>query len=201
VLANPVPTARRFAGAALQPPAGALRVARRAEREVRGRVEDRLGRLGVALVDRALASPYPEEAMRHVLESPRLRYAVVAGLDSAAAERLMAVALESPGFDRLVTRVVASRVVDDAAARVADEVIRRLPESAAMWSLVEEVAGSPTVIDAMSRQGATFADHVADEVRDRSRTADARLERTARRVLWRRRHSDNGDVAAPVEAP
>lgn len=199
--ANPLPVGYRVIGAALQAPSVAVRAARRAEHEVRGRAEDRLGRLAVALVDRALVSPYPDEAMRHVLESAQLRDAIVAALDSPAAERLTAVALQSPGFERLVTQVVASRVVDDAAVRVADEVIRRLPDSAPLWALIEEVARSPTVTDAISRQGSSFADHVADEVRDRSRSADARLERAARRVLWRRQRSANGDLPAPAEAP
>jgi hypothetical protein len=41
------------------------------------------------------------------------------------------------------------------------------------------------VTEAITRQSVGFADQVAGQVRDRSRNADARLERAARRVLKR----------------
>jgi hypothetical protein len=42
------------------------------------------------------------------------------------------------------------------------------------------------VTEAITQQGAGFADQVAAEVRDRSRSVDARLERGAWRLLRRR---------------
>jgi hypothetical protein len=51
---------------------------------------------------------------------------------------------------------------------------------------VREIAYSPEVMDAISRQGVGFADQVAGGVRARSRRADAWLERVARRALRRK---------------
>jgi hypothetical protein len=51
--------------------------------------------------------------------------------------------------------------------------------------VVEEVARSPAVASAISQQGAGFADQVVGEVGERSRRADAWLERAARRMLHR----------------
>jgi hypothetical protein len=48
------------------------------------------------------------------------------------------------------------------------------------------VARSPAVTEAISHQSAGLADEVARAVRDRSVSADARLERAARRLVGRR---------------
>jgi len=82
----------------------------------------------------------------------------------------------------IVERTV-DRVFDD--RRVIDEMVKRLIESEALWVLVDEIAQSPAVTDAITRQSVGFLDQVAGEVRDRSRSADARLERAARRALRR----------------
>jgi hypothetical protein len=50
------------------------------------------------------------------------------------------------------------------------------------------------VTDAITQQSMGFADVIADGVRDRSRSADAWLERAARRALRR------GPAPAPPEA-
>jgi hypothetical protein len=49
--------------------------------------------------------------------------------------------------------------------------------------MVEEIAQSPAVTEAIAQQSVGFADQVAGGVRVRSRNADAWLERTARRAL------------------
>jgi hypothetical protein len=86
-------------------------------------------------------------------------------------------AIDTPAARRLVAHVIDSGVVDEAVAR--------LLESEDLWILVDEIARSPAVTDAISHQGMGLADQVAGVVRDRSRTADARLERVARRLLRR----------------
>jgi hypothetical protein len=85
--------------------------------------------------------------------------------------------LDSDGMDRLVAQVLASRLLDRSVARVlaSDE----------LWLVVEEIAQSPAVTAAISQQGAGFADQIAGEVGERSRRADAWLERAARRMLHR----------------
>ena len=62
----------------------------------------------------------------------------------------------------------------------------RLLASPQLWKVVDEVARSPAVAEAVARQGFGFADQVAGEVRDRSRSADAVVERTTRRLFGRR---------------
>ena len=85
--------------------------------------------------------------------------------------------LDSDGMDRLVAKALESRLVDASVARVlaSDE----------LWLVVDEVARSPAVTEAIAHQGAGFADQVAEEVGERSRRADDRLERAARRLLRR----------------
>jgi hypothetical protein len=64
--------------------------------------------------------------------------------------------------------------------------VRRVLAGEELWLVVDEVAQSPAVSEAITRQSIGFADQVAEQVRDRSRSADARLERAAKRVLRRR---------------
>jgi hypothetical protein len=109
-----------------------------------------------------------------------------AGIADAVAERMVAgpelerivvATIDTPSARRLVAHVIESGVVDEA--------VMRLLESQELWILVDEIARSPAVTDAISHQSVGLADQVAEVVRDRSRTADARLERAARRVLGR----------------
>jgi hypothetical protein len=86
-------------------------------------------------------------------------------------------AVDSPAVERAVTQVIDSRLLDQTVAQVL--------ESEELWVLVEEIARSPAVTDAITRQSLGFADQVAGEVRSRSRDADAWLERAARRALRR----------------
>ena len=89
---------------------------------------------------------------------------------------------------RIVTSEVAERAVAEAfAGPLVDAVTRRLLESEELWLLVQEVAQSPAVTAAITHQGASFAEEVADEVREQSQDADAWLERAARRMLRRPR--------------
>jgi len=112
----------------------------------------------------------------------------LAGLDAALASRYA---------DEVVQHVLASRIVDRAVDQVlsgplAEHVVERLLESEDLWLLVDEIAQSPAVTDAIGHQSVGFADQVAGQVRVRSRRADARVERAARRILHRR--TDAGDA-------
>ena len=112
---------------------------------------------------------------------------------------MVAQALESPGTERLVNRAVESRLSDETITRIVDETVTRLPEREALWALIDEIAQSPAVTDAITQQGMGFADQVADDVRERSRHADARLERAALRLL--RRHPRDADPPGPAQQP
>jgi hypothetical protein len=84
-------------------------------------------------------------------------------------ERIVVAAIDTPAARGLVAHVMTSGVVD--------EVVTRLLESEELWILVDEIARSPSVTEAIGHQSAGLAEEVADVVRDRSRGADARLER------------------------
>jgi hypothetical protein len=117
------------------------------------------------VADRLLTDGVVEQMAARVLEGPEM-------------ERVVEAALESPAMERLVGRVVESRLVD--------ETVARLLESEDLWILVDEIAHSPAVTDAIAQQSVSFADEVAGRVRARSRNADAWLERKARRALRRK---------------
>jgi hypothetical protein len=117
-------------------------------------------RLGAEAVDRVLASDLAKRAVSRAIEGP-----------------LADVVLNDPEVERLLVRVLESRLVDEA--------VRRVLDGEELWLVVDEIAQSPAVTDAIARQSVSFADQVAGQVRDRSRSADARLERAARRVLRR----------------
>jgi hypothetical protein len=133
------------------------------------------------VVDRMLADGIVEQTTARVLEGPELERTIETALDSAAAERL-------------VGRVIESRLLDEA--------VRRLLESEELWLLVEEIARSPAVTEAITRQSMGFADQVAGGVRAGSRRADLWLERAARRALRRGAAEDAPDEpAAPRVTP
>jgi hypothetical protein len=114
---------------------------------------------------------------------------------SAAASQLTLAALDatlaSDTAAQAVDRIVRSALVERAVGRVfetrvLDDVVARLLESEDLWLLVDEIARSPAVTEAIGTQSLGFADQIAGVVRDRSRTADDRVERAARRVLRRK---------------
>jgi hypothetical protein len=83
-----------------------------------------------------------------------------------------------------VAQRVAQRILEDG---IAEQVVTLLLESEELWVLVDEIARSPSVTEAITHQSAGFVDQVTDTVRERSRDADAWVERAARR--FRRRHA------------
>ena len=116
----------------------------------------------------------------------RVEDAVLAAVEDAI-DRAIANGLVERIVDRLVAEGIVERAVDRVfdERRVIDEIVKRLIESEGLWVLVDEIAQSPAVTDAIGRQSIGFADQVAGQVRERSRRADARLERVARRALRR----------------
>jgi hypothetical protein len=201
---------------ALRPATGAVGLARRGEVAVRRRAAEQLGQTTIILVDRSLDWPYMEMALQRVLESALIERTVVrvldrlevSGLPQQVADRLLADgfverlaerllegpeleriverALNSPGTERIAGLVVESPVVQQAIGQIVDDTVERLRDSPAMWTLLEEIMHSPAVAEAITQQSLGFADQVGDEVRERSRTVDDKLERAAWRLLRRR---------------
>jgi hypothetical protein len=96
----------------------------------------------------------------------------------------------------MTAQVVESRVVEEATTHVVEDVVVRLRQSPALWALIDEVAQSPAVLDAIAQQSAGLADQVGVELRERSRSADDRLERAAWRVFHRRPAGEGAPGAA-----
>jgi hypothetical protein len=135
---------------------------------------DVASRATLAAIDAVLASRLAVEAVERIVASALVERAVERMLASDALEHVMTSAQEA---------AVAQRVID---SELLDEFVERLLQSEELWVLVDEIARSPAVTEAIGTQSIGFADQIAGVVRDRSRTADARVERVARRVLRRR---------------
>jgi hypothetical protein len=128
-------------------------------------------------VDRVAGSHLAREAADRVLRSGVADEAVSRVLDGPELEEFVDRVLESPAVERLVARAIDSRLMDQA--------VEHLLESDDLWHLVDEIARSPSVTEAIGHQGIGFADQIAAAVRQRSRRADARIEHTARRLVGR----------------
>ena len=162
-------------------------------------------RVGLAAVDAALDSRFAEEAVDRVLRSAlaerALRQALagalvdVAGQDiarRAVLERISEPLVASGELDRIIDSVLTSPAAERLVARIIDsplldETVARLLESEDLWLLVDEVARSPAVTEAISKQSVSFAGQVAGAVRLRSMRADDRLEGAVRGLVTRRR--------------
>jgi hypothetical protein len=113
---------------------------------------------------RALDRLIESGELERLLESTRLHTAASQVLDSEGAKRLIDTFFDSGLFEHLVDRLL---------------------ETPALWDLVDNIAASPAVTAAISKQGLGFADQVGDQLRARSRQADDRLDRVARRLIRR----------------
>jgi hypothetical protein len=128
-------------------------------------------------IDAAMRGPLVEAAARDLVRYHVIERATAELAEGDQLEEFMTRALDTPAARRMVAHVIDSAVVDEAVAR--------LLESDELWILVDEVARSPSVTEAISHQSVGLADQVAGVVRERSRVADARLERVARRLIGR----------------
>ncbi len=136
--------------------------------------------------DRVLASPWTERTLTRALGGPLadrlIEEAAERFVASPEFEQLVAFAVESPAIERAVTDVFESQIID--------QVVSALLASPELWRLVDAIARSPSVSDAITQQSFGFADQVAGEVRDRSRSADTTVENAMRRLLRRRSRVD-----------
>ena len=139
------------------------------------------------IVTRVLQGPELEQIVTNAVDSDSTRDGLARVLESEAIERLLDRLLSSPAGERLVAQVLGSPLLT--------ETVTRLLESEELWMLVDEIARSPSVTEAITSQSASFVDQVTDRVRVSSRDADAWVERAARRI-GRRRKNDAGPKAA-----
>jgi hypothetical protein len=138
------------------------------------------------VVDHVVSSPLVDRTAQRLLTGPEVERLLEMALGSERIEQLMAEALDSPGVERIVNQAIESRLADETITRLIEETTARLLASEGLWVLIDEVAASPAITEAITQHGVGFADQVADEVRERTRHADAWMETLARRVLRRR---------------
>jgi hypothetical protein len=159
------------------------------------------------LTERLLTSPQADAALRRLLDGPAVDRIVVALIEARVIERVTAEliaaevpaqvvsqALEAGVLDEVVTRALADDSVERTVERLLtgwfegplyDEVVNRVLASAELWRLVDEIAHSPEVMEAITAGSASLAGEVADQVRRRTIVADDVAERITRKVLRR----------------
>jgi hypothetical protein len=179
----------RGAAAALEE---AVAVERRARTVLRRRGE----RVALDSLDAVIARLLTGDTVDRVLEqveTARLAQRVAERLlQDGIVEQLAQRAIAGPELERVIATALASRLPE--------LVVTELIESEALWVLVDEIARSPSVTDAIAHQGTGFAEQVASVARDRSRYADAWVEQVAHRVRRRHRRQEprNGiDITSP----
>jgi hypothetical protein len=166
------------------------------------RVLERVEAAGVAqhVAERILEDGIAEQIITRGLQGPELDRIVIGAVDSESTRDAIARVLESEAVERLFDRLLLSPAGERLIAQVLrspllKETVSGLIESDELWILVDEVARSPSVTEAITSQSASFAGQVTDRVRVSSRDADAWVERAARRL--RRRHGDDPVPEAP----
>jgi len=151
--------ARVMASAALGASAAARAVAQPASGVVRG----------------GLASP-PGQAVQAEAQA-LLEDLDAAGRRDLARARAEVNAALDEALDRLITDTLSSQRAKSA--------VERVLESDELWRLVDRIANSPEVLDAIASATVGLTGVVADEARRRTVTADEYAERIARRLLGR----------------
>lgn len=114
-------------------------------------------------------------------------------------------ALAGDAVDRVLERIEAAGVAQRIAERIledgiAEQIVALLLESEELWVLVDEIARSPSVTEAITHQSAGFVDQITDTVRDRSRDADSWVQGAARRFRSRRK-SGGSPKLKPLPEP
>ena len=128
-----------------------------------------------AVVRGGLASP-PGQAVQAEAQ------ALLEGLDAAGRRDVARARAE---IDAALDEALDRLVTDTLSSQRAKRAIERVLESDELWRLVDRIANSPEVLDAVASATVGLTGVVADEARRRTVTADELAERFARRVLRR----------------
>jgi hypothetical protein len=195
----PLSLAARLASVPIKGAVAVGELGRGVERQVRTSLTGAAERIVFAAVDAVVARMLEEDVIDRVLE--RAEAAGVAQhvadriLEDGIAEQIVQRALAGPELERIVATAFASALPD--------EVIARLLASEAVWVLVDEIARSPSVTEAIAHQSTGFFEEVASRARDRSRRADVRVQHAAERLRRNREHGESGggDVSLSTPVP
>jgi hypothetical protein len=171
----------RLAKAPLRGAAAGLERGRAAERRTRAALSSAadqalLGAVDIVL-DRLLSDDVIDRVVEQVEASGLAERVAARMLEDGIAERIADRALAGPELERIVASALQSALFE--------ETVAQLLETRALWVLVDEIARSPSVTEAITHQSTGFVEEVGDRARDRSRKADAWVERVVRRVSRR----------------
>jgi uncharacterized RDD family membrane protein YckC len=150
--------------------------------DAQARARKRLETGAEETLDQVFAGPLPEAAVRSAAEhqlAQRIAAEIVARPEF---EHAFAAALEHKATERLLTEAIDSRL--------AEELTDRIVQSPEFQRAVEQVAGSPGVRAALTRQSATLAEELVGGVRSRAESADDRL------VLGKARRAEMAEPGA-----
>jgi len=132
-----------------------------------------------------------ENVVEAVVGSKTVQDSVDRVINSAAMESALSALLEGPFIDNLAREIARRQVIQRITVEAIEAgeiapIIDALLAREELWVLVQEIAESPAVSEAVRQQSFGFADQVGDEVRGRSRSADDILARAARLLVGRR---------------
>jgi len=128
-----------------------------------------------AMVQAGLATP-PGQSVRSEAE------ALLESLDAAGRRDIARARVE---IDRAVDSAIDRFTTDALSSQRTSRVLERALESDDLWRIVDRIANSPEVLDAIASATVGLTGVVADEARRRTVTADEFAERIARRLLRR----------------
>ncbi len=157
----------------------AARSGEHATRSLAASGERTAARLLETVLDAVLSDQVLDRVLARIEQSGVAQHVAQHLLESGVVEQIADRLLSGPEFPRMLRAAFRSELPD--------ELVAQLLTSEAVWMLVNEVVQSPSVTDAITHQGMGFVEQVGSKARDRSREADARLQRLAQR-LGRRRH-------------
>ena len=188
--------AARTAGLPFRVAAGLGELSMEVERQVRAALIKRGEAVVFGALDAVVSRMLEEDVIDRVLER-----AEATGIAQHVADRILEDEIAEQIAERLLSGPELERMLEAAfRSSLPDQLISELLASEAVWILVDEIARSPSVTEAIAHQGTGFLDQVAGKARDRSRTADARLQRIARR-LGRHRAGSPGEAGELLPAP
>jgi hypothetical protein len=177
----PLRVLRRMPGMGRLAADGAV-IRARARSRLEGMLGDVLGAPEVEhAIDRVLAGTLPDAVVRSLVEHQvveRLAAELALEIDVDAA---VAAALEHETTQRLVAAIIASPGLDGLLVQATDRALRG-PE---LQRVIEHVAASPEVRQALTHQSTTLAGEMAQGLRTRAESLDDVAERTVRGWLRR----------------
>ena len=158
------------------------RLASRAEQTLLAALDAVVGRLMHGdVIDHVLARAKAESVAERIVD--RL-------LEDGIAEHVAERAFSGPELERVLESAFKSGLPED--------LVAQLLASEAVWILIDEIARSPSVTDAISHQGTGFLDQVVAKARDRSRLGDERAQHIGKRLRLHHTSSPGEDELAPA---